>query len=74
VDEFTVAGLLQLMAVPPDVNATVPVGPAGVKLTPLKVAVKVTRPLTLDAEEGEMVSVGASCATVWLIVAAVAEL
>ena len=71
---FTVAGALHEIGFPPTVKLTVPVGPVGANVTPPRVAVNVTAALRFDAAEGEMVSVGLSWLTVWLMVAAEAVL
>jgi len=71
---LTVAALLQLIAAPPAVNATVPDGPVGVKLTPLRVAVNVTAELRAVEVVGDMVSVGLSFVMTWLTAEAVAVL
>ena len=61
---FTVAGLLQLIAVPLDVKLTVPEGLVGVNGAPLSVAVRVTTAFRFAAVVAEMVSVGLSWSTV----------
>jgi hypothetical protein len=72
--EFTVAALLQLIALPLDVKLTVPEGLVGVNGAPLRVAVRVTTVFRFAAVVAEMVSVGLSWLMVWLTVAAVAVL
>ena len=69
---FTVAAAVQAIGLPPTVKLTVPEGPVGANETPPNVAVNVTAAFRFDGAEGEMVSVGVSWLTVWLIVAAVA--
>jgi hypothetical protein len=70
--EFTtpVVPLTQVIAVVPAVKLTVPVGPIGVIVTPPTLAVKVTKPFTLDAPELVKVRVGLS----WLRVCVVEAL
>ena len=70
---FTVAGALHEIGFPPTVKLTVPVGPTGAIVTPARVAVNVTAALRFDAAEGEIVSVGLSWLTVWLMLGAIAD-
>jgi hypothetical protein len=66
--EFTdpVEGLLQTIGFPPVEKDTVPVGPLGVIVTPLRVAVRVTG-VPAEALVGVSVSVGLSLFTVCVI-------